>query len=73
MTFLCHRRGTLRRDAWKRVPPGLTLARAGLARDAFDRLFGAKRVTATATRKHAASIQGGLASRVELLTRSGWV
>jgi hypothetical protein len=81
MAFFVHARGhALRRDAARRVPRGLAIARVGLAEPAYARLFGAPArrraargvIAATADARAAAAVAAGLCSTVELLTAAGW-
>lgn len=68
--------GVLRRDALARVPKGLVLARAGLRWAEHRALFPATRRRRTPERtldaRTAATLNRGLVSSVQLLTRAGW-
>lgn len=78
LSLFVHSRGhALLRDAARRLPPGLVIARVGLAEPAYARLFGGRRpargvIAATAGAREAAAIAAGLRSNVELLTGAGW-
>lgn len=86
MSFFVHARGlALRRDAARRMPRGLAIARVGLAEPAYARLFGSgpgrRRarsgeergvIAAAANARAAAAIAAGLRSNVGLLTVAGW-
>lgn len=82
LRFFAHARGhALRRDAARRAPPGLAIARVGLAEAAYARLFGdgggrgrgARGVrSAVADARAAAAVAAGVRSNVELLTAAGW-
>ena len=62
----------LRRDAWKRIPKGLVLARVGLARDASRRLFRQRTdgIEQIATRGE--RINRHLVTNLQILTSRGW-
>ncbi len=66
---LFRHRGTLKPTAFAQIPRDHTLARAGLASEVADRLFGSKDSTKTLS---ATRINAALRSNVEFLTRSGW-
>jgi hypothetical protein len=86
LRFFVHARGHgLRRDAARRAPPGLAIARVGLEEAAFARLFGAREagprgaarerrgvIEAVAGARAAAAVAAGLRSDVEVLTATGW-
>lgn len=86
LRFFVHGRGHgLRRDAARRAPPGLAIARVGIDEAAFAELFGragprgaGRGVTtrgvieAVASARAAAAIAAGLRSDVEVLTAAGW-
>jgi hypothetical protein len=78
LPLFVHTRGhALRRDAARRAPPGLAIARVALDEAAYARLFGGRRaargvIATTADARAAAAIAAGLRSNVELLTAAGW-
>jgi len=82
LAFFVHARGhALRRDAARRAPRGLAIARVGLDEAAYARLLGgaARRpgaargvIAATAGARAAAAVAAGLRSNVELLPAAGW-
>jgi hypothetical protein len=82
LEFFVHGRGhAIRRDAGRRAPRGLAIARVGLDEAAYARLFGgtARRrgagrgvIAAAAGARAAAAVAAGLRSNVELLTAAGW-
>ncbi len=77
LRFFVHGRGhALRRDAARRAPRGLAIARVGVGEAAYAALFGgaARRgvLEAVAGPRAAAAIAAGLRSNVERLTAAGW-
>jgi hypothetical protein len=78
LELFVHGRGhALRRDAARRAPRGLAIARVALDEAAYAGLFGGRRPTrgviaATAGAREAAAIAAGLRSNVGLLTAAGW-
>jgi hypothetical protein len=78
MTLFVHAGGrALRRDAARRVPRGLAIARVGIAEAAYARLFGGGRggrgaIAIPAGARAARALARGVRSNVEILTRAGW-
>ena len=80
LQLFAHARGhALRRDAARRAPPGLAIARAGLTEAAYVRLFGDARRRATSgvlsaitDRRTSGALAAGVRSNVALLTAAGW-
>jgi hypothetical protein len=81
--FFVHAGGhALRRDAARRAPRGLAIARVGLDEAAVARLFGRSPrrraphhggvIAAEAGAPAAAAVAAGLRSNVEILTAAGW-
>jgi hypothetical protein len=69
--------GVLRRDAFSRVPEGMTLARVGIEMATFRELFPSRRPAPrlwerTLDAASATILNRGLVSNVQFLTRSGW-